>query len=64
MHNFPAMACQYQGHLTVIIVYYATPEHNIIYKGSKNVFHQNQYRCRDGAPDQVAAWKNQLAEKV
>ena len=33
-------------------------------KGSKNVFRQNQYRCRDGAPDQVAAWKNQLAEKV
>ena len=36
----------------------------IYIQGSKNVFHQNQYRCRDGAPDQVAAWKNQLAEKV
>jgi len=28
-----------------------------VYKKSKNVFHQNKYRCRDGAPDQVAASK-------
>ena len=31
-----------------------------IVKGSKNVFYQNQYRCIDDAPDQVAAWRTQL----
>ena len=30
----------------------------------KNVFHKNKYRCRDGAPDQVAAWKSQPVENV
>ena len=58
---------QYNGDLI-----HACPVNNFLqknlsalkYKGSKNVFHQNQYRCRDGARDQVAAWKNQLAEKV
>ena len=24
-------------------------------KGCKNVFHKDKYRCREGAPDQVAA---------
>ena len=37
-------------------------------KGSKNVFHKNKSRCRDGAKclqgTHVPAWKNQLAEKL
>ena len=39
-----------------------------ISKGSKNVFHKNKSRCRDGAKclqrTHVPAWKNQLAEKL
>ena len=39
-----------------------------IVKGSKNVFHKNKSRCRDGAKClqriHVPAWKNQLAEKL
>ena len=33
------------------------------YNGSKNAFHQNQERCRDGAL-RVAAWRNQPVENV
>ena len=36
--------------------------------GSKNVFHKNKSRCRDGAKclqrTHVPVWKNQLAEKL
>ena len=41
---------------------------SIYSKGSKNVFHKNKSRCRDGAKclqgTHVPAWKNQLAEKL
>ena len=33
-------------------------------KGSKKLFCQNQKKCRDSAPVQIAGWKNQPAERI